>query len=94
MLAKLVICDLTKFTEFVYWPMRDGLDDTMEKVMDSGDVKDVKSYAVFGKYYIPRIGEAEDLVAEFSTLIEAASYCVLLNQAVEGRATNLEQYKQ
>ena len=86
MLLDLYICDLTQFGGFVYWPVRETKDECIEPIKD-GKTEDAKFFCVYGKRYDPGIdNEIEDPVADFSTLQEAASYCLMLNAALQGRA--------
>lgn len=93
MIKELAIVDLTKFVEFNYWPIREGPDDTYEKVQDDSK-EGITHHAVFGKHYLPGKGEVEDWVADTETIQEAMAYCLLLNRAVRGKFENMNQYKE
>jgi len=92
MIKELAITDLTKFTDFTYWPMREIAEGEFECVMD-GSENDISHYAVFGKHYLPGKGETAEWVADLSTLQDAMAYCLLLNQAVRGRVDDMTQYR-
>jgi hypothetical protein len=91
MLTDLAITDLTRFTEFVYWPVRNIGDDCVETVKDGSHPGDF--FSVYGKHWLPgHSTEIEEWVADFTTLNEAAAYCLMLNHALQGRVSNMKQY--
>jgi len=85
MLLDLYICDLTQFEGFAYWPVKDMGDDCIEAIKD-GKADGAIYFTVYGIR-----GEVEDAVADFSTLAEAATYCLMLNAAVQGRTVEFEK---
>lgn len=90
MLLNLFICNLMTYGSFVYWPQRE-IDDCLEPIKD-GKSEDAKLFTVFGQRYEPsKNAEVEDPIADFSTLAEAATYCLMLNAALQGRTVEFDK---
>lgn len=90
MLTYLRIVDLTAYHNFVWYPVKDDGEDCVAAIKDKDDKSPVLFYSVYGQKYWGEV-EVEDAVADFTTIPETTTYCLLLNAALEGRTIEFKK---
>lgn len=85
MLLNIYIADLTMYSGFVYYPVREVDGDCIEPITD-GTTEGACHFTVYGRRYEPSVkAEVDEPIVDTSTLQEAATYCLMLNASLQGR---------